>query len=359
MTNGIYPVKWKFWILFSNSFAHMFIDFVCAATIFQLAYVWNVDNIIFIYLVILYNCLAFGLQTVIWLLLDKYQTTVLYTIIGCFLVIAWSGITNIFPLIWILCLWIWNAFFHIWWWISCMATNPWKADVCWIFVAPWALWLLFGTLLWKSWMFDRKIWLIFGLLIIAWIYFSSRKFLPYKLIQQFSNGYMNKKLNWRISVVIIILLLLLSIVIRSFIWFLVTYSRKVWELLIIFTLSIVGGKALWWVLADKIGWMKVWISSLVLSIPCLLLGENMVVLWIVWIFLFNITMSIALAALVYVFPRRRWFAFWLLCLALLVWSLPFLLWMNFSDNRNIILTILILISVWSLFTALSSINIDK
>jgi hypothetical protein len=77
------------------------------------------------------------------------------------------------------------------------------------------------------------------------------------------------------------------------------------------------------------------------------------------IFLFNITMPIALIALIKAMPKRWWLAFGLLCLALLLGSLPSLLGVDFSGVVNILLVILILISSFFLYFALDCLNIEK
>lgn len=349
----------KIWILSSYGFAHMIIDFVCASTIFSI-YINNlVDTETFIKIVLLYNCLAFGLQILFWRLADKFQESTSLTIIWCILVGLWSVLFFNHPIIATISVWLWNALFHVWWWIVSISTNPWKADVCWIFVAPGALWLFLWTLLWKSWNFLAREWIIATVTAIIWIIISSHNFNAHHIINNFSPTLEKEKLNRKTPAIIIISLLILSIIIRSFIWFIVWYSRKTWWLLIAFTLCIVFGKFFGWIVADKFGWMRTWISSLLLSLPCLIFGEKFRILWMIGIFLFNITMSIALSALIQAFPKRQWFAFWLLCLALLIWALPSLLWITFTWSENILIFYLILLSTGALFLALHSLNIKK
>lgn len=72
------------------------------------------------------------------------------------------------------------------------------------------------------------------------------------------------------------------------------------------------------------------------------------------IFLFNITMSIALVWMVKVMPNRPWFLFWLLCMWLLIWALPTLLQMNYQWMETILLIYLVLLSAWALGVALNT-----
>jgi FSR family fosmidomycin resistance protein-like MFS transporter len=188
------------------------------------------------------------------------------------------------------------------------------------------------------------------------MFLSSRQLDIYSIVNKFAK---EQKMNFKTWAAVIAILLLLSIIIRSFVGFIVNYPWKVWTLVIIFTIAIVLWKALWWVFADKFGWKKVWVISLLLSLPCLLFGSQSIVFGMIGIFLFNITMPIALIALIKAMPKRRWLAFGLLCLALLLGSLPSLLGVDFSGIVNILLIILILISSFVLYFALDCLNIEE
>jgi hypothetical protein len=78
------------------------------------------------------------------------------------------------------------------------------------------------------------------------------------------------------------------------------------------------------------------------------------VCWFIGIFLFNITMSIALVWMVKVVPNKPWFSFWLLCMWLLIWALPTLLHMNYQWMETIFLIYLVLLSAGALWVALNS-----
>jgi hypothetical protein len=76
-------------------------------------------------------------------------------------------------------------------------------------------------------------------------------------------------------------------------------------------------------------------------------------------FLFNITMSIALVGMVKVSPNKPWFSFWLLCMWLLIWALPTLLHVNYQWLEIILLIYFILLSAWAIWVALYSENIKQ
>ena len=342
-------------ILSSRSFSHMVIDFCCAAAIFSIWNLWLLSTETFIQWVLLYNILAFGLQLFLWIFADKTEYSKSISYIGCVLVWIWVCILATYPVISMIFLWIWNACFHIWGWILTLALNPWKAREPWIFVAPWAIGLFLWTMLWKAGNFYCREWLA-----LLWIWLismirSSKNFLPYKQIKEHMKEESLKKYDWKLPVIIIISLLTICIIIRSSVGFLINYSWKTWTLLSIsFVICLALWKAFGGIIADRWWWLKIWVGSLLLSLPFLLLWEMYPVCWFIGIFLFNINMSIALVWMVKVLPDKPWFSFWLLCMWLLIWALPTLLHMDYQWMETILLIYLILLSAWSLWVALNA-----
>ena len=348
--------KWKYIsILSSRSFSHMVIDFCCAASIFS---IWNLNLLpteSFVYWVLIYNILAFGLQLFLWIFADKSEYSKSISYIWCVLVWMWVCVFSIYPILSMIFLWIWNACFHIWWWILTLALNPWKAKEPWIFVAPWAIWLAVWTILWKTWNFYCREWLVLlwiGLITMAR---SSKDFLPYQRIKESIKKENLKKNSRKLPILLIISLFTISIIIRSFVGFLINYSRKVWISIVLwFTFVIALWKAFGGIIADKYWWLKIWVSSLLLSLPFLLLWEMCPICWFIGMFLFNITMSIALVWMVKALPNKPGFLFWLLCMWLLIWALPTLLHVEYQWMETILLIYLVLLSAWALWVALNS-----
>jgi len=334
----------------------MVVDFTCAATVMTIYAKWLLSNQWIFLAILVYNILAFGLQTVFWALTDKFQCPKLVALLGCWFVALWAIVLGFCPWCATILVWIGNALFHVGGGVICIWINPEKATPSGIFVAPWALGLLMWIMLWKSWNFARWYWVVLLAISAVAMFLSSKQLDIYSMVNKFAK---EQKINFKTWVAVIAILLLLSIVIRSFVWFIVNYPWKVWTLVIIFTIAIVLWKALWWVLADKFGWKKVWVISLLLSLPCLLFGGQSIVFGIVGIFLFNITMPIALIALIKAMPKRWWLGFWLLCLALLIGALPSLLGVNFTEITNILLIVLILISSFVLYFALDWLWIEE
>ncbi len=348
--------KWKYIsILSSRSFTHMMIDFCCAASIFSILNQNLLSTETFIHWVLIYNILAFGLQLFLWIFADKSEYSKSISYIGC--VLVWMGVCifSIYPILSMVLLWIGNTCFHIWWWIVTLALNPGKAKEPWIFVAPWAIWLSVWIILWKAGNFYHREWLA-----LLWIWLismirSSKDFLPYQQIKESIKKENLKKASRKLPIFLIISLFTISIIIRSFVGFLINYSRKVWIPIVLwFTCVLALGKAFGWIIADKWWRLKIWVWSLLLSLPFLLLWETAPICWFIGIFLFNITMSIALVGMVKVIPNKPWFSFWLLCMWLLIWALPSLLHVNYQWMENILLIYLILLSAGAIWIALNS-----
>ena len=346
----------KIWILSSYGFAHMVVDFVCACTVMTIYAKWLLSAQGVFFAILIYNILAFGLQTVFGALTDKFQCPKLVALLGCWFVALWAIVLKACPWCATILVWLGNALFHVGGGVICIWVDPEKATPSGIFVAPWAFGLLMWIMLWKSGNFVW--WYGVALLAISAVamVLSAKKLDVYNIVNNFSNG---QKSNFKVWITVIVLLLLLSIVIRSFVWFIVNYPWKVWTLLIVFTICIVLGKALWWVLADRFGWKKVWVISLLVSLPCLLFGSQSIVCGMIGIFLFNITMPIALIALIKAMSKRWWLAFGLLCLALLIGAFPSLIGISFTEITNILLIVLILISSFVLYFALDWLWIEE
>lgn len=349
-------ISQKIWILSSYGFAHMVVDFVCASTVMTIYAKWLLDSQWVILSILIYNILAFGLQTIFGALTDKFQCPKFVALLGCGLVALWAIMLLFCPWYATILVWIGNALFHVWGGVICIWVNPEKATPSGIFVAPWAFGLLLGIMLWKSWNFVWWYWVSLLVISAVSIFLSSKNMNVYNIVNQFAK---EQKSNFKMWVAVIAILLLLSIIIRSFVWFIVSYPRKVWTLVIIFTICIVLWKALWWVLADRFGWKKVWVISLLVSLPCLLFGSQSIVCGMIGIFLFNITMPIALIALIKAMPKRWGLAFGLLCLALLIGALPSLIGINFSEIMNVLLVVLILISSLVLYFALNWLWVEE
>jgi FSR family fosmidomycin resistance protein-like MFS transporter len=93
-------------------------------------------------------------------------------------------------------------------------------------------------------------------------------------------------------------------------------------LAIVLVVSVFAGKAIGGVLADRFGWTRVAVGSLLVSTPLLVLGPKVAAVAILGMFLFNFTMPVTLVALSNLLPGRPGLSFGLTCMALLAGALP-------------------------------------
>jgi FSR family fosmidomycin resistance protein-like MFS transporter len=272
-------------------------------------------------MIILYNSLAFGLQSLFGFLADKLKSTTNFAIYGCLLLIA--GIFSIknFTLSVIL-IGIGNAMFHVGGGIIALEAGNGRAKLPGIFVSFGAIGLFLGTLIGAK--NFNIIWIAFlPLICIAALLFIT----PQKETQKIYQNNANKPL-----FIFIIILILLSVCIRSFIGLSYEFLYKNnFSLLLCYIMAIALGKSLGGFFADKFGMYNTAVIGLLLSIP--LLKYTFVPIFpILGMFCFNLTMPVTLTALANMMPNFKGFAFGLTTLALLIGFLPSLYELKVSQS---------------------------
>lgn len=327
--------------IFSNlgvyGFTHALIDATCAAVLFSLL---NLEN--FISLVILYSILAFGLQLIIGLFVDRFKLPRFSAIFGSVLTAA-SAIAVLFsPIVAIVLAGLGNALFHVGGGTISLNLTPRKASAPGVFVAPGALGLFIGTLVGiKGYFIGWPFVILIGIACVFMFMVKSPK-INYKK-ETIRTNYFE----------IIILLLLVAIAVRAFIGAAIIFPWKSnINLTIILIMAVVLGKGLGGMLADRFGWMKVAAGGLLISAPLISFGMNIPYVAIAGMFLFNMTMPVTLVAISNMFPGRPGFSFGLTCLALILGTLP-----TFSQVKNLFngqleIFIVVIISVIALYLGL-------
>ncbi len=291
------------------SFAHGLVDATSIAFVFAMFKLHSLSNFNFIFLVILYNILAFATQPIFGYLTDKIQKPKISILIGFFLLLFSAVTIFFFPLITVISLGIGNSLFHIGGGIISLNLTPKKATAPGIYVAPGAIGLFLGGIYGTSDYFSVIPFVILILLLSVLVFFIQSPKLNYTK---------NKKTKIN-SLTLILFLLLLVILIRALVGLLISFSWKsIPILLVISVFAVFSGKFFGGMLADKFGWIKVGVCSLALSSIFLLTGISNPFLGIAGIFLFNITMPITLTALSNNLKNNYGFAFGLTALALIL-----------------------------------------
>lgn len=298
---------------------------------------------------ILYNALAFGLQALVGLVSDYFRSPRIIAILGCILVAISLLIFNSYPFFTVLLAGIGNALFHIGGGSISLNLTPKRTISPGIFVAPGAVGIFLGILIAKSGEIPISEILILFLVFCLLICVIKKPEINYND----NNIRMTKFKNFELP----ILLIFSSIVIRSFIGFLVVFPWKTdISLLIVLTLAIFLGKAIGGIIADRFGWTRTVTVTLLLSIPLLIFGLSNPILGIIGIFLFNVTMPVTLVALSNILPGRPGFSFGLTCLALIIGAIPSFIGIKSFVNNEIIIFLIISISCFALFYGLRGVQ---
>lgn len=298
--------------LFIYSTAHGLIDLSCAVLLFGYIMASQTNTSDFVFLIILYNVLAFALQAPLGLLSDKFRLQLMFSILGCIFV-AISLLLFKLTIIAVCIAGVGNALFHIGGGIFSLRFRPGSAVIPGIFVAPGALGLIIGTLLGKSGSYWN--WPFIVILLLS-------SFLIFVVRESNESSYSKLRSNCDCFEAVI-LLLFLSVSIRGMVGLALEFPWKSnGYLLVLLTLAVVFGKALGGKLADRYGWIRVATLALIIVAPLLSFLRDNPATAIIGVFLFNMTMPITLAALSNMLPGREGFAFGLSTLALIAGALP-------------------------------------
>lgn len=325
------------------SLCHFIVDFVCAIFILgKLPYFANTNSELFT-AIIIYNFFAFAFQVQLGYILDKFKVYKYIAIIGiCFIGLCYLiSFNNVFMLATIVG--IGNALFHLEGGVNIYSVSERKAFLNGLFVAPGALGIFLGTTLHDE--------LVLTYLPIILIIISI--FLLFLVQKQEINKGLEKNRkcsldNSKISLIVI--LIGLSIIVRSIGGSAIIYNWKSEFVLgLIYTISIVIGKAFGGLLADKFGLLKVCLISLTCSTICLLFGYNIHVFAYIGILLFNIPMSITLTILENTLTKKIACAVGLNTMFLFIGFL--ICFIDITINNNFILIGSIILAMLSIYFA--------
>ncbi|MDC7244222.1 MAG: hypothetical protein PQJ44_10110, partial [Sphaerochaetaceae bacterium] len=294
----------------------------------------NLDfTYISIYFVI-YNFIAFGLQPVFGYLADRKNLYFLYIILGLLLPAIAINFSTI-GVIAIIVSTIGNAMYHVGGGVISINLYPNKAAPAGIFVAPGAIGVFLGV---QLALLDNSYALlisIVALVIVILLYLTFKNQLP-------DNRYSPVK-NQLGKLTILILLIVL---IRGFVGMSIIYPWKTNLYLSAFlVLGVFIGKFCGGILGDRLGYKKIGISGLVLSLPFILAGYYVSVIGIIGALLFNLTMAITLYYIIYSFGKYKGFAFGLTTLALFISYLPNILGLSFEYNLVYYIVLIVLVGL--------------
>ena len=318
---------------------HAIIDMASVGLVFETNFIGHLSPERFGFFIVIYNLLAFALQSPLGFIVDEIKKPVHFSLAGIALVILSVFFIKI-PLFAIILAGLGNALFHVGGAVISLSLVPGKATIPGIYVAPGALGVLAGTLLGKQGLINP--WLIAVPLIILCFFIIKIKKpqlisvkTPVKTTKYFE---------------LIILLILFSVIARGLLGFVSIFPwRNSVIMIVLAAVAIFAGKFSGGFFADRFGWMRVSMISLIISAVIFCFFPHLWYISLAGIFLFNFTMPVTLTAIANIFTNRPGFAFGLTALALFIGMFPTF---SFSLNNKIFIVILFIFSIISLFLGL-------
>ena len=296
------------------------------------------------FLVVAYDSIAFGAQCPFGLAVDRWRIPRATAILGCGVVALGVTLFGTVPYLALALAAIGNALFHIGAGSISLNQTPNRATAPGLFVAPGWLGLNVGMLLgtgghFTGWWFAAL--LLAACALIRFLEVPSMDYSPRSL--HVGGGAYAAALG----------LLLLAILVRSLVGLAAVFPWKSnTNLFLMLTLAVVAGKALGGILADRFGWQKVAVASLLVSAPLISMGAKWPLLAIPGMLLFQVTMPVTLAGVSMLLPGRSSFAFGLASLALILGAFPTFTALKPVFGNHVLILFLVLLSTAALFQAL-------
>ncbi len=299
-----------------NTISHAVVDFSCFFFLFGAFISAFTDSKTILLGFMLYNLIAFGLQPFVGLLCDKKKNIPIapFGVLLTMLAITLSA----YPFVALILIAIGNACFHVGGGITTLKNCEGHMTDNGIFVASGAVGVSLGTLAGNNPDFINSYTLILLCLCgfaLLWVYLYGNH--GGSTISTFSHTITNRNL----AMITILLIGFCLVLVRAFaVTLLPAYYEKT-TFLLCFTGSVACiGKAAGGILGDYFGARKVGSFSLLLSIPCLLLGGSSIIIYGLGLLLFNMTMAITLCLIAGQLPNHPGFAFGITTAGLLLGS---------------------------------------
>ena len=169
--------------------------------------------------------------------------------------------------------------------------------------------------------------------------------IPFILHAETYKGDSTSKFNYvskKVSPYLVVLLAVIIVIVRGYMGYGIPTSWNKSTLQTVYLFFIMGiGKCAGGVLSDAYGIRKVGIISVLLAIPFLCLGDNLMVISLIGVMFFSMTMSITLAILVSVLQKNPGLAFGLTTIGLFLGTAPIFFVSMTSQVLNIMMIIIL------------------
>lgn len=293
-------------------YIHLITELICFFALSQL-----INNDIWTwFLIFLYDALAFVPQSLIGYIKDKYPKINVDIIGTLLLTLGLIIFLNKIKLLGIIIISLANALIHIEGATTTLKSSNGKLSHSAIFVAGGSFGVALGKIL-GSYSINVLFLLFLITSMIPCIILANRS------ITEKSNccnyNYHNKKLN----PFLIVILATLVVVIRGYMGYGIptTWNKTTIQMVsLFFTMGL--GKALGGIVSDMLGMKKTIIISTLISIPFLIVGDNLMFLSLVGIMLFSMTMSITLGIITSVLKNNPGLSFGMTTIGLFLGTAP-------------------------------------
>ena len=300
-------------IVGAYAMAHFLVDFACAFVVLRIGAPTAAQALC----VLVYNFCAFALQMPFGLLADRLNRNAWVAVLGCLLVAAAFGLSAL-PLALAVTAGVGNALFHVGGGVDVMNLSDGRSGALGLFVSPGALGLYCGLLLSRNLAVCAR-WPVVAVLGAALLLCAVKRgaagaFVPNAPVSLAPLGDPRVRLA--------ALLLFAVVVLRAYVGLVQAFPWKAqgqWALLL--TLALVLGKAAGGVLRDRLGALRVSVSSLGASAVLVALSAFPLP-GLGAVLLFNMSMPVTLWALARLLPGAKGFSFGLLTFALFLGYVP-------------------------------------
>lgn len=297
--------------------AHAAVDAVCAGLLWTAVHDGAISATTAWTAFFLYNFLAFAIQPLVGIVVDRSDAPRRFAAFGGLLTAAAIPLA-LAPRAFfaaVVLAGLGNAVFHVGGGVVSLRFLPGKAWPPALFVAPGAAGVAGGIALGKV---GGPVWLLAaGLIVVV----ACLLVLPAPSQRVAAAAATRRTGAFALEVAALLILVVVGV--RSYVGMTLSFPWKGQAaLLVALTAGVVLGKALGGVFADRFGWRTVGVGALLVAPVLLAFGADSAALGIAGALIFNLTMPVTLVAVAYAMPGHEGFAFGLTCLALFVGAAP-------------------------------------
>ena len=312
----------KIFSLAAYTFSHYAVDFVCFWILFGYFSSSASSSEEIAPGFILYNFIAFGLQMIIGAYCDDNRKLP-SAAIGCAVVFVAVPVSAVSPWAAVIITALGNAFFHVGGGIDSLVNSGGKLSRGGVFVSAGAIGVVLGTLEGTKTGFSdfNPVQLIkpAAMMLIC----AALCYIAHKKCRIEGDIKIKGTANGKAAAVAVITLALVSVLIRSFGGTVIPMEWKtgpqigLWAGYAAFFGKFIGGFA-----ADIFGAKRTGVITLLLSLPLLIFGKDIMIISLIGVVLFNMTMPITLGIIAEKMPKNPGIAFGLTTAALLLGAVP-------------------------------------